>query len=150
MKRVAATLKARNVSPALNCIFKRCESTAPVATTIPSEGEATKEALVATQEDPSQAAAINSTEILAHRDPAPNSTTAALVNEQAPYMVRTYNRPPPMFVKGEMSYLWDLEGRRYIDFTGGIAVNALGHCNPEISKIISAQVLLLITLFTKF
>jgi predicted acetylornithine/succinylornithine family transaminase len=55
-------------------------------------------------------------------------------------MVKTYTRPPPMFVKGEGVYLWDVENRKYLDFTAGIAVNALGHCDPEISKLIAQQV----------
>jgi acetylornithine aminotransferase len=58
-------------------------------------------------------------------------------------MVKTYARPPPMFVKGEGVYLWDVENRKYLDFTAGIAVNALGHCDPEMSKIIAHQVLIL-------
>ena len=55
-------------------------------------------------------------------------------------MVKTYVRPPPMFVKGEGVYLWDVENRRYLDFTAGIAVNALGHGDPEMSKLIAQQV----------
>lgn len=54
-------------------------------------------------------------------------------------MVATYVRPPPVMAKGEGSYLWDVENRRYLDFTAGIAVNALGHCDPEMSKLISQQ-----------
>jgi acetylornithine aminotransferase len=77
---------------------------------------------------------------LSNPDPTANSQTAALVEEQAPYMVKTYARPPPMFVKGEGCYLWDVENRKYLDFTAGIAVNALGHCDPEISKLIADQV----------
>jgi acetylornithine aminotransferase len=45
-----------------------------------------------------------------------------------------------MFVKGEGCYLWDVENRKYLDFTAGIAVNALGHCDPGISRIIAQQV----------
>ncbi|KAH9821399.1 Acetylornithine/Succinylornithine transaminase [Teratosphaeria destructans] len=41
--------------------------------------------------------------------------------------------------KGEGCYIWDIENRQYLDFTAGIAVNALGHCDPEISKIIYQQ-----------
>lgn len=55
-------------------------------------------------------------------------------------MVKTYVRPPPMFVKGEGCYLWDVENRKYLDFTAGIAVNALGHCDPEMSKLMAQQV----------
>lgn len=77
---------------------------------------------------------------LPNADPASDSQTAALVNEQAPFMVKTYVRPPPMFIKGEGVYLWDIENRKYLDFTAGIAVNALGHCEPEIAKLIAQQV----------
>jgi acetylornithine aminotransferase len=44
-----------------------------------------------------------------------------------------------MFHKGEGCYLWDVENRQYLDFTAGIAVNALGHCDPEMSKIMYQQ-----------
>lgn len=54
-------------------------------------------------------------------------------------MVATYVRPPPMMVKGQGCHIWDIENRRYLDFTAGIAVNALGHCDPAISQIISSQ-----------
>lgn len=55
-------------------------------------------------------------------------------------MVRTYARPSLMLVRGEGCYVWDVENRRYLDFTAGIAVNALGHCDPELSKLIAQQV----------
>ena len=55
-------------------------------------------------------------------------------------MVATYARPPPVFVRGEGSYLWDIENRKYLDFTAGIAVTALGHSDPELSKLIAQQV----------
>ncbi|KAG8531238.1 acetylornithine aminotransferase [Bacidia gigantensis] len=54
-------------------------------------------------------------------------------------MVKTYVRPPPMMAKGEGSHLWDIENRRYLDFTAGIAVNSLGHADPEISKLLYQQ-----------
>ena len=55
-------------------------------------------------------------------------------------MVSTYVRPAPMMMKGQGCYLWDMENRRYLDLTSGIAVNSLGHCDPEIAKIIAEQV----------
>lgn len=55
-------------------------------------------------------------------------------------MVKTYVRPTLMFVKGEGCYLWDVENRKYLDFTAGIAVNGLGHCPPELNKLIEQQV----------
>lgn len=44
-----------------------------------------------------------------------------------------------MMAKGEGCYLWDIENRRYLDFTAGIAVNALGHCDPGMSKLLWQQ-----------
>jgi acetylornithine aminotransferase len=55
------------------------------------------------------------------------------------YMVATYVRPTPLFQRGQGMYLWDTDGRKYLDFTGGIAVNALGHCDPDVSQIIADQ-----------
>ncbi|KAK2627568.1 hypothetical protein QTJ16_003534 [Diplocarpon rosae] len=123
-KRVAATLKASNAPPSVNGLLKRNASqAAAAATNLP---EATRNEIYREAS-------------LSNPDPAADSSTAALVDEQAPYMVKTYVRPPPMFVKGEGCYLWDIENRKYLDFTAGIAVNALGHCDPEISNIIAHQ-----------
>jgi acetylornithine aminotransferase len=63
-----------------------------------------------------------------------------MIGQHSPYMVATYARPPPMMVKGDGCYLWDIENRRYLDFTAGIAVNSLGHADPEIGRVISQQV----------
>ncbi|EMC95063.1 hypothetical protein BAUCODRAFT_72369 [Baudoinia panamericana UAMH 10762] len=76
---------------------------------------------------------------LSNPDPPSDSSTARLVSSQNPYMVPTYVRPPPMFQQGEGCYIWDVENRPYLDFTAGIAVNSLGHCDPEISKILYQQ-----------
>lgn len=54
-------------------------------------------------------------------------------------MVATYSRPPPVFVRGAGSYLYDIENRKYLDFTAGIAVNSLGHCDPEMAKLMHQQ-----------
>ena len=77
---------------------------------------------------------------LPNADPLEDSSTTSLVNERAPYMVKTYTRPPPVFVKGEGCYLWDIDNRKYLDFTAGIAVNALGHCDPGMNRILAQQV----------
>ncbi|KAG9953034.1 hypothetical protein KCU85_g1713, partial [Aureobasidium melanogenum] len=76
---------------------------------------------------------------LATPDPPSDSQTSRLVGQSTPYMVPTYVRPPPMFQKGEGCFLWDVENRQYLDFTSGIAVNALGHCDPEMSKLLAQQ-----------
>lgn len=54
-------------------------------------------------------------------------------------MIPTYVRPPPMFVKGEGCRLYDMENRSYLDFTAGIAVNSLGHADPDICAVIENQ-----------
>ncbi|KAL9611737.1 MAG: hypothetical protein Q9167_003623 [Letrouitia subvulpina] len=76
---------------------------------------------------------------LPNADPPSDSPTAAQLRQHTPYMVATYVRPPPLMVKGEGCYLWDAENRRYLDFTAGIAVNSLGHCDPEMTKLIAQQ-----------
>lgn len=63
-------------------------------------------------------------------------------------MVPTYVRPPPMFEKGEGCYMWDIENRKYLDFTAGIAVNALGHCDAGVAQVIAEQVQTLPTIET--
>lgn len=72
-------------------------------------------------------------------DPSSDSPTAAFLNQSAPYMVPTYVRPPPMFVQGDGCFLFDNENRQYLDFTAGIAVNSLGHNDPELNRLIAHQ-----------
>ncbi|WP_417657696.1 aspartate aminotransferase family protein [Pseudidiomarina aestuarii] len=54
-------------------------------------------------------------------------------------MVPNYNPAKMVPVKGEGSRVWDQEGREYIDFAGGIAVNCLGHCHPAMVKALTEQ-----------
>lgn len=77
---------------------------------------------------------------LPNADPSSDSKSAAVVKEHAPYMVATYARPPPVFVRGQGSWLWDVEDRKYLDFTAGIAVNGLGHCDAGFTEILNEQV----------
>ena len=51
----------------------------------------------------------------------------------------TYNRTPLSFVKGEGSWLIEADGRRFLDMGAGIAVNALGHANPELVATLTEQ-----------
>lgn len=48
--------------------------------------------------------------------------------------------PARMLERGEGCHVWDVEGRRYLDFLGGIAVNALGHAHPALVEAVSRQV----------
>jgi acetylornithine/N-succinyldiaminopimelate aminotransferase len=54
-------------------------------------------------------------------------------------------RPPAVFVKGEGSWLWDQDGKRYLDFVQGWAVNCLGHSPTAVADAISRQARELIT-----
>jgi acetylornithine/N-succinyldiaminopimelate aminotransferase len=56
-----------------------------------------------------------------------------------PTILPTYNRAPLAFVKGEGSWLTEADGRRFLDFGAGIAVNALGHANPALIKALTEQ-----------
>ena len=47
---------------------------------------------------------------------------------------------PPEFVKGEMQYLYDSTGKKYVDFFAGVSVMNCGHCNPQITKAVCDQV----------
>ncbi|KAG6034017.1 hypothetical protein E4U41_006712, partial [Claviceps citrina] len=76
---------------------------------------------------------------LPNPDPGADSPSAAMVAEHAPYMVATYARPPPVFVQGEGSWLWDVENRKYLDFTAGIAVTSLGHGDAEFTRLLAQQ-----------
>jgi acetylornithine aminotransferase len=53
--------------------------------------------------------------------------------------MNTYGRQPVTFVKGEGVWLWDEQGRRYLDALAGVAVNGLGHAHPGLTKAISEQ-----------
>lgn len=51
----------------------------------------------------------------------------------------TFGTPQRVLVRGEGCYVWDADGRRYLDLLAGIAVNALGHAHPTLTAAISAQ-----------
>ena len=56
-----------------------------------------------------------------------------------PSILPTYSRAPLTFVSGEGSWLTTDDGRRLLDLGAGIAVNALGHANPELVKVLTGQ-----------
>ncbi|HEY3314005.1 MAG TPA: acetylornithine/succinylornithine family transaminase [Bacillota bacterium] len=55
------------------------------------------------------------------------------------HVMGTYARAPLALVRGRGTRVWDSEGRSYLDFIGGIAVNVLGHCHPAVSAAIARQ-----------
>lgn len=54
-------------------------------------------------------------------------------------LVKSFGARMEMFVRGEGSYLWDADGKRYLDFLAGIAVNSLGHAHPVFVEAIATQ-----------
>ncbi len=55
------------------------------------------------------------------------------------YVMHTYGRLPVVFVRGEGCFVYDENGRQYLDFVAGIAVNGLGHCPPKVVEAICKQ-----------
>ncbi|ROS77258.1 acetylornithine transaminase [Cellulomonas sp. PhB143] len=54
-------------------------------------------------------------------------------------LMDTFGPPQRVLVRGEGAYVWDADGRRYLDLLAGIAVNALGHAHPTLTAAVSAQ-----------
>lgn len=50
-------------------------------------------------------------------------------------LLPVYARPEFVLSHGKGSYLWDTEGRKYLDFSAGIAVNALGHADEGVLRV---------------
>jgi acetylornithine/N-succinyldiaminopimelate aminotransferase len=55
------------------------------------------------------------------------------------YLVKNYNRKKLSFKRGKGSYLYAIDGSKYLDFIQGIAVNSLGHAHPKLIKTINLQ-----------
>jgi len=65
------------------------------------------------------------------------SDTRLLDAEQ--FLLPTYKRQPVVMTHGRGAYVFDSTGKKYLDFLGGIAVNALGHAHPRIVKVIRRE-----------
>jgi len=55
------------------------------------------------------------------------------------YIMKTYGRYPIAPIRGEGCRLWDADGKEYLDFLAGVAVNNLGHCHPKVVKALQDQ-----------
>ena len=62
-----------------------------------------------------------------------------VIAAEARYIVPTYRRPEVVFSHGQGAYLYDLQGREYLDFTAGIAVTALGHSDEIWARAVADQ-----------
>jgi acetylornithine/N-succinyldiaminopimelate aminotransferase len=72
--------------------------------------------------------------------PAPVLTAAQQVIElEKQYVLQNYGRYPLVLDRGKGCYLYDLDGKKYLDLISGIGVNALGHAHPRILKVIREQ-----------
>ncbi|MER3422011.1 MAG: acetylornithine transaminase, partial [Nitrospiraceae bacterium] len=65
--------------------------------------------------------------------------TEELRQEAARYLMNTYARTSISIARGKGSRVYDLEGREYLDFVAGIAVNVLGHCHPDVVAALHKQ-----------
>lgn len=66
------------------------------------------------------------------------------VEKSDKYIMKTYGRYPIAPVRGEGCRLWDADGKEYLDFLAGVAVNNLGHCHPRVVKALQEQAATLI------
>ncbi|MFN3477375.1 MAG: aminotransferase class III-fold pyridoxal phosphate-dependent enzyme, partial [Candidatus Methylomirabilales bacterium] len=67
------------------------------------------------------------------------ASTEKLLADSARYLANTYARLPIVLVKGEGARVWDSDGKEYLDFVAGLAVNNLGHCHPKVVAAIKDQ-----------
>jgi acetylornithine/N-succinyldiaminopimelate aminotransferase len=67
------------------------------------------------------------------------AAAAAAIRAEERHLMNTYKRPAVVFTHGKGCYLYDHEGHVYLDFLGGIAVNALGHAHPRVVAVIRRE-----------
>ncbi|HMO95543.1 MAG TPA: acetylornithine transaminase [Tepidiformaceae bacterium] len=61
------------------------------------------------------------------------------VAEERRYVFQNYGRQPVVLERGEGTRVWDTEGKEYLDFVGGVAVNILGHSHPVVARALAEQ-----------
>ncbi len=71
--------------------------------------------------------------------PAKRLSAAKIRADEARYMMKTYRRPPEVFTHGRGARLYDSQGRAYLDFLAGIAVNATGYAHPRMVRVIRRE-----------
>jgi acetylornithine/N-succinyldiaminopimelate aminotransferase len=76
--------------------------------------------------------------------PVVENLAQATMDLEREYLLQNYARYPLVLARGKGCHVYDLEGRRYLDFIAGIGVNALGHAHPRITRVIREQAGLLI------
>ena len=71
--------------------------------------------------------------------PAKNAKPDSRLLDAEQFLLSTYKRQPEVMTHGRGAYVFDSTGKKYLDFLGGIAVNALGHAHPRIVKVIRRE-----------
>ena len=71
--------------------------------------------------------------------PTPSDTRTELLDRYARSLIPVFGTPQLVLERGAGPWVWDTEGKRYLDLVGGIAVNALGHGHPHLVKAIADQ-----------
>ena len=66
-------------------------------------------------------------------------TADSAMRDASRYLMSTYRRPPFVLVRGKGCYVFDHRGKKYLDFLGGLAVNALGHAHPRVMRVIRRE-----------
>jgi acetylornithine/N-succinyldiaminopimelate aminotransferase len=72
------------------------------------------------------------------------SSSAQMMELYAKYVIANYTRYPVCLVRGEGSWVWDAEGKRYLDFFPGWGCDLIGHCPPRVVQAVQEQVAQLI------
>ena len=67
------------------------------------------------------------------------ATYEQIAERERKYLLQTYSRYPVVLSRGKGVFLYDIEGKKYLDFVSGLGVNALGHAHPRIVKAIRDQ-----------
>ncbi len=65
--------------------------------------------------------------------------TGTAAERESRYYMRTFRRQPLVLTRGQGCWVWDEQGKRYLDLVAGIAVNVLGHCHPAVTEAITRQ-----------
>src|SRR6266446_8637551 len=73
------------------------------------------------------------------RSTAKSARPVPALSDADQFLLPTYKRSPIVFTHGRGAYVFDSSGKKYLDFLGGIAVNALGHAHPRIVKTIRRE-----------
>ena len=71
--------------------------------------------------------------------PAKAAGSDTRMTDAEQFLLPTYKRPAVVMTHGRGAYVFDSAGKKYLDFLGGIAVNALGHAHPRIVKVIRRE-----------